>query len=85
MVEPDRGAEAPRDAAPHPEQAEVVVVVGLGGTQERGGRALVDDRETQHLGVEVDAAGHVAHVEHGVVEPADAHWVNPPVAVAVGS
>src|SRR5439155_22726849 len=55
------------------EQAEVVVVGGVLGAQERRARVLRGDPEAEDVSVEGDAAGGVAHVQDGVVELVDRH------------
>src|SRR6266545_7208428 len=76
------------DGAPHRrgrliadlEQSEVVVVGRPGRPEECGARYaahVVDHPEAEHVTVEGDAARHVSHVEHGVVEAVDGHHVPP--------
>ena len=59
------------------EQAEVVVVGGVGRLEEGGAPEAVRGHrhraEAQHVAVEGDAAGEVTDVEDGVVEPVDTH------------
>ena len=62
-----------RRVGPDGEQAEVMVVVGVGGAQEHRGAfaVLVDNAEAQGLLVERGAPAGVSHVEDGVVQTAD--------------
>jgi hypothetical protein len=56
------------------EQAEVVVVGGLRGAQERRPAGdLHPDLEAERAPVEVDGPLETVHVEDGVVEAADSH------------
>jgi hypothetical protein len=68
------GLRVPRARADR-EEAEVVIVGGTFGLQERGlTRNGHHDPEAEGLGVEADAAIDVANVENGVVEALDRHW-----------
>ena len=73
VVEPDRAARRPRRVCAHGEEAEVVVVLAAGRTQEdrtTAERAL-DDLEAEDPAVELRRPRRVTHVQDGVVEASD--------------
>ena len=67
------------------EQAQVVVVDGIGRAQEGGPAGnLGADLKAERLAVEADRAGQVADVEDGVVQAADRHSGLPPAGPGPG-
>jgi hypothetical protein len=82
VVQPDGGAPRAGGAGrvADGEEAEVVVVGGVGCLEERrAAEALgqhVQGLEAQDVAVELEAALDVAHVEHGMVQAVDRHTSN---------
>ena len=75
VVQPDRRAPGLRrpGAVADREQAEVVVVVGVGRLEELRPRHLHHDPEPEHVAVELVGLLRVPHVQDGVVHPLDRH------------
>ena len=73
VVEPHRAAGRARRVRPDREEAEVVVVLAVGGPHEHGPPAegRLDDLETEDPAVELGGRRGVAHVQDCVVEACD--------------